>query len=114
MIIMASTLINAINNVRHITPEEIEKDNIVTFTNCRTYNTGLYKPNTLAIENNQRLISIVYYDRKNVIDKMRLYAIATDEKGNKYDVYTEEHENFTGYLAFPQDPEKIKGLYPWA
>ena len=113
MIIMANTLINAINNVRHVTPEEIMKDNIITFTNCRTYHTGLYKPNTLAIENNQRLISIVYYDRKNAIEKMYLYAIATDEQGNRYDVYREDHDDFIGYLAFPQEPEKLRGYYPW-
>ena len=30
MIIMASTLAQAINECRHVTPEEIEQDNIIT------------------------------------------------------------------------------------
>ena len=91
--------------------ETIAKDNnIKVFSNCRTYKTGLYKPHTIQI--GDKLISIVYYP-KTYCSNMTLFAIAKDTDENEYEIMTEEHNTWTGFLAFPVSPEKIKGLFPW-
>lgn len=112
MIISVQTLANAINEKRYIKPEEIAKDNnIKLYNNCKVYHTGLYKPHTIEIDNNIR-ISIVYYSKDNIQGK--LIAIAADNNNNQYDIYkTVNVYGNTGYLAFPVNPEKIKGFYPW-
>ena len=83
-----------------------------TYTNCKTMHTGLYKPHTIYI--NSSGISIVYYDKDNKKEK-ELIAIAIDNNGNKYEIYkTVNVYRNTGYLAFPVNPEQIKGFYPYS
>lgn len=82
------------------------------YTDCQTYHTGLYKPHTIQLADNIR-VPIVYYDESNVKEKT-LVAIATDTANNKYNVYkTVTAYGNIGYLAFPVDPDKIKGFFPW-
>ena len=82
------------------------------YTDCRTYHTGLYKPHTIQLENGFT-VSIVYYDKTGHTNNMKHFAIATDSNGNNYDIFSEKKPHYTGYLAFPQDPDKINGFYPW-
>lgn len=82
------------------------------YINCRTFKTGIYKPNTIVI--NDRLVSIIYTDKTPYInDGMKHTAIATDREGNIYNIYTQEHKNYIGMLAFPEKPDNIPGLYSW-
>lgn len=77
------------------------------FGNCETFKTGLYKPHTIRIDS--VYVSIIYTDKQNYIQNMNLYAIATDTRENKYEIYKSK----TGTLAFPVNPEKISGFFPW-
>ena len=77
------------------------------YDNCTVYHTGISKPHTLQIEN--RLISIVYYPVEYTENPV-LYAECTDKQGNKYKVYSYEHTTWTGWLAFPNEPDKISGI----
>lgn len=84
---------------------------MINYPNCATYHSGLHKPNTIYI--NGRGISIIYGDKENYIKNMDFYATASDHCGNIYDIYTEDCKTYIGILAFPRDPDKIKGFYPW-
>lgn len=81
------------------------------YTNCKTVKTGLYKPHTLYIGSFS--VSIVYWKRDNRIIN-ELCCIAFDCDNNKYEIYkTQSIYGSIGFLAFPVNPEKIKGFFPW-
>ena len=114
MYITVKELAQKINSLERFKPEELKQEQnkkaIPTYINCKTVNTGLYKPHTIYISSG---ISIVYYER----DK-RLYndlvAIAIDTNNNKYEIYkTKTVYGLIGFLAFPVEPDKIKGFYPY-
>ena len=77
------------------------------YTDCGTRRTGLYKPHTIKVD--LMYISIIYGDKDYYIKDMRKFAIATDKNGNKYELYYSQK----GCLAFPVNPDKITGFYPW-
>ena len=52
---------------------------------CRTYRTGISAPHTIDIEG--RLTSIVARATLPYYSHMTQYATATDNAGNRYDVY---------------------------
>ena len=82
---------------------------MTTYTNCKTYKTGLYKPHTI---NAGILISIIYSQRDKIL--YDLVAIAFDEDNNKYEIYkTQTIYGSVGFLAFPLKPDNIPGFYPW-
>lgn len=80
------------------------------FGNCETSKTGLYKPHTIRILSNY--VSIIYTNKQNYITNKELYAIAKDRNENKYEIYINSSGK-GGRLAFPINPEKISGFYPW-
>ena len=83
-----------------------------TYKNCKTAHTGLYKPHTIYL-NDSYGIYIVYWKRdpKTIND---IVSIAYDVSGNKYDIYrTKTIYGSIGFLAFPADPDKVKGFYPY-
>lgn len=77
------------------------------YINCNTYKTGLYKPHTIQLDNN--LVSIVYYPVEYTENPI-LYAAAIDKSGNEYKIYSYDHKTWTGFLAFPNNLETVKGL----
>ena len=82
------------------------------FIDCKTARTGLYKPHTIYLSGSFG-VSIVYYARDKKMHNKKV-AIATDINGNIYEVYeTKSIYGNIGFLAFPKDPKKIRGFYPW-
>ena len=81
------------------------------YTNCKTKHTGLYKPHTIYLDSFG--VSIVYYSKRN-LQTNNLVAIAFDCSKNKYEIYkTQSIYGNIGFLAFPVNPEKINGIYPY-
>lgn len=85
---------------------------MTTYTDCRTAHTGLYKPHTVYLGTCYP-VSIVYWNKNN-LPFLDMVAIAIDEKENVYEIYkTQTIYGSIGFLAFPKDPEKINGIYPY-
>lgn len=81
------------------------------YKDCKTVHTGLCKPHTIYISSFG--ISIVYYERDAKLYN-DLVAIAIDTNNNKYEIYkTITVYGSIGFLAFPVEPNKIKGFYPY-
>ena len=82
------------------------------YTDCKTAHTGIYKPNTICLDNSYA-VSIVYWDINN-LHRKNLCAIAIDTDGNRYQIHrTENIYGSIGFLAFPENAKKIKGLDPY-
>ena len=113
MYITVKELAQKINNFERFKPEELKQEQsgkIPTYTNCKTVNTGLYKPHTIYISSG---ISIVYYERNKKLYN-DLVAVAIDTNNNRYEIYkTNTVYGSIGFLAFPVEPDKIKGFYPY-
>lgn len=72
-----------------------------TFTNCRTYHTGISKPHTIDLFG--RLTSIEYGDCLQYYTRekgLKKYAIATDSNGNRYTVYARKFPLYV--IAIPE------------
>lgn len=83
---------------------------MTTYTDCKTVKTGIYKPHTIYICGSYA-ISIVYWKPELHYEEI---AIAIDINGNKYKICkTQSIYGSIGFLAFPLEPEKIPGFYPW-
>jgi len=80
------------------------------FYNCKTVKTGLYKPHTLYLD--CMSVSIIYYKRQ--VFPCDQVACATDKSGNTYKIYkTSTIYGNVGFIAIPDNPDKIKGFFPW-